>query len=101
MTGREFEVRERIFRERPYVCEICGRPLWGWGVIPQLAHRIPQRKWCLKRWGKEVIHHPRNLVLVCGLECNQKAQINPEGLEAAALAAEIMLEISRGGKVCS
>jgi len=89
------QVRLEKYRETGYRCEVCGKYLWATGAIPQLAHRIPQRKWCLKRWGKEIIHHPDNLALVCGLECNAKVQINPDGVDAAVLAAKIGLKLEK------
>lgn len=89
-ADRMGEVRRHKHNEQGGMCWVCHRSLWGWKANPQLAHRIPQRKWCIKKWGKAVIHHPRNMVLVCGIECNAKAQLNPESLEAAALAEDIL-----------
>ena len=84
------DTRQHILTTRPYKCEVCGCSLWGCKAYPQLAHRIPQRKWCIKKWGRDVIHHEMNLALVCSLECNAKVQLNPESLEAEELAAQIL-----------
>lgn len=78
------------YNEQGGRCYICHAPLHDGNM--QLAHRIPQRKWCLKKWGAAVIHHPKNMVLVCGLECNARAQLNPESLEAEVLAKTILRE---------
>ena len=79
---------------------LCGRPgcRERIGLDSQLAHRIPQRKWCISRWGLEVIHHPDNMVLVCSLACNAAVQLNPISLEAKALAAEIRKKITEKGE---
>lgn len=65
-------------------------------VNVQLAHRIPQRAWCIKRWGADVIHHPLNLGLVCGERCNAAVQLNPDSLPAEDLAKRIARQIKRG-----
>jgi len=80
-------VRIGKYREQDGKCGVCGDSLSLNGA--QLAHKIPQRKWCIKRFSAQVIHHPMNMVLVCGLECNARAQINPDSLQAERLAAKI------------
>lgn len=83
--------RARKFLEQRGKCAVCGKLLT---TEMQLAHKIPQRKWCLREWGAEVIHHPRNMALVCSLECNARVQMNPESLGAAQLAASILQELA-------
>ena len=72
MTERERfvyqENRIRLMVERGCKCEVCGKPLHLGNL--QLAHRIPKSKGYLKKYGKEVIHHPLNLATVCSLKCN-------------------------------
>ena len=87
MTEREgFEAEEtkrKLLAARP-VCEVCGvRP------SEQLAHRIPQAKGNLKRFGQTIIHHPLNLVWVCGLRCNAAVNIEHRPEEKRRLLAEI------------
>ena len=41
----------------------------------QLAHRIPSYKYNLKKYGAQVIHHPLNLMPVCGLTHNDGMMI--------------------------
>lgn len=84
---RADEAREAIFARDDWLCVVCGRPLRS--GIPQLAHRIPQRKIYLKRYGAEIIHHPDNLASVESLGCNAKVDIGGRPLEVAALAEKI------------
>lgn len=72
MTAREVMEMEDLKREKAVEqdgkCPVCGMYLtYG---RPQLAHRIPQTKANIKKYGKAVIHHPDNMVLVCSLKCN-------------------------------
>lgn len=67
------EAQEYIYnRDRNY-CQVEGCNLPG----TQLAHLIPQRKHLIKKYGKEVIHHPSNMKLACGLDHNAKLQLHP------------------------
>ncbi len=91
MTRRSLaidETRRLLFRQQQGRCQCCGK-MFGVYDEYQLAHRIPQRKWCIKRWGADVIHHPLNMALVCCLACNATVQINPDSLEAGKLAEKI------------
>jgi hypothetical protein len=81
------DMRESKYREQGGLCYVCHKPIRF--AIFQLAHKIPQRKWCIEKWGEEVIHHRRNLVGVCGLHCNGLAQLDPESLSARMLAESI------------
>jgi 5-methylcytosine-specific restriction endonuclease McrA len=93
MTERErFEYQEnriRLMIERGCVCEVCGKPLHLGNL--QLAHRIPKAKRYLKKYGKEVIHHPLNLATVCSLKCNDAVLLDPKThpIEAAELIRRI------------
>jgi hypothetical protein len=80
-------MRERVYNSQDGLCYHCGRPL-NWCTF-QLAHVIPQRAWCLAKYGAAVIHHRKNFHGVCGLECNSAIQCNPDSLEAEQLAEEI------------
>jgi hypothetical protein len=87
-------MRRFKYAKQDGLCGVCRQPV-PWMQF-QLAHRIPQRKWCMARWGEEILHHHKNLVGVCGLECNAAAQLNPDGLEAALLSEEIKEEVCSG-----
>lgn len=70
------------------LCEVCGLAPGG-----QMAHRIPQNKRNLKRYGPRVIHHPLNIKWVCSLRCNSAASINNRPLAIQQLIDEIMEDL--------
>ena len=81
------ETRETVATRAKYRCEVCGKPTpMNEG---QLAHRIPQRKWCIKKWGIDVIHHPLNMAWTCGLACNNIVSIGGWPVRQAELVEEI------------
>lgn len=90
------EMRRTVFSEQAGVCWWCRGPLKFSEF--ELAHRIPQRKWCLKRWGKEVIHHRYNLVGTHRGTCNSAVQLNPDSQDAERLAREIKRVMRRENK---
>lgn len=47
----------------------CGNSVYIYGT-PQIAHRIPQRRHIIRKYGKEIVHHPVNLRATCSLKCN-------------------------------
>lgn len=69
-------------------CGICHA-----APMTQLAHRIPQSKPMLRKYGSQVINHRRNLVGVCCLACNDKASISNHPLEIDKLVTEIRKEM--------
>lgn len=93
---RMAQLREDKYVAQAGRCGVCNRHVRF--AMFQLAHRIPQRKWCVERWGEEVIHHPKNIVGVCGLACNARAQMNPVSVFAEMHAAEIRVAIEKGEK---
>ena len=66
---------ERIYQRDGYRCQSCGGSVFRYGT-PQLAHKVPQRKHVVKRYGEAAIHHPLNLVATCSLECNNRVQLH-------------------------
>lgn len=88
------ELRAVVLGEQGWRCFICQKPL-DFSTF-QLAHRIPQRRWCLKRWGEVVIHHRLNVVGVCSLACNSAAQLDPESIAGRA-HAQAIIEVLKGG----
>ena len=80
MTERERfvyqENRIRLMVERGCKCEVCGKPLHLGNL--QLAHICPATKGYLKKYGKDVIHHPLNLATVCSLKCNDAVLLDPK-----------------------
>ena len=63
----------------------CGESIYRFGN-PQLAHKIGQGAANVKRYSKEVIHHPLNMASVCSLRCNDAMNIGQKTKQADALA---------------
>jgi hypothetical protein len=82
--------REEKYRvkadEQGWLCAECGGSLLGDGKVIQWAHRAPQRKDFLKRYGGKAIHSDDNGELVCSLECNKKAQARVNNGDADRIA---------------
>ena len=97
MTERQrfdaLEAREAIFARDGWLCQNCGKPI-RLGQ-PQLAHRIPQSKAMLAKYGAAVIHHPDNLASACGLDCNNALDIRGDPRACATLAWEIAKKIKK------
>ena len=94
MTPREkFKADEKklqIYIMRCAVCEVCGKAILF--SEAQLAHRIAKSKPNLKEYGKEIIHHPKNLVLTCGDKmgrCNDSVNIGNNPMAVAELVERI------------
>ena len=69
-------------------CWNCDKPHTQW------AHKIPQTKKNLKAYGTAVIHHPKNLVPACGLECNSAASISNHTVARKLLLSEIFMDLA-------
>ena len=80
------ELRRRIFGRAGWRCEACGMPVCYYGT-QQIAHRIPQRM--ARKYGKDIIHHPLNLVATCSLKCNDKVSISNHPVQIAELVSQI------------
>ena len=61
----------------------------------QLAHRIKKSKANIKKYGKEIIHHPLNMKAVCGLECNAVFDLGHNEYAIEKLVSEIIREINK------
>jgi hypothetical protein len=100
MTEREKaaceDTRRLVFARDGYRC-ICGGSIYQYGT-PQLAHRIPQYDYLVKKYGKAIIHHPVNLRAVCSLKCNKKVDIGRYPGRIAEVLAEIK-NSSESGKL--
>lgn len=90
------DTRLLVYRRDRGRCSHCGKPVPWPG---QLAHRISQSKAMLRKYGKEVIHHPLNLKLVCSLHCNDLVSISNHPVAEKELVERIRHELdhSRGG----
>ncbi len=95
MTERESfklqELKQKKFFIQGGQCAVCGKMLLD--GTPQLAHRIPQSEMFLQKYGEAVIHHEKNLVLVCSGKCNDSVLIQNNPVEIQRLIDEIEGEI--------
>jgi 5-methylcytosine-specific restriction endonuclease McrA len=93
VNGRDelvmYETREKILESQGGRCAHCGAPLRF--DTCELAHRIPQRKHLIRRYGKDVIHHEWNLAAVCrgSDRCNSAMSIGGRPVEMDDLASKI------------
>ena len=98
MTAREKMEAEdkkiRIYNSRCGICEVCKK------VIPynqaQLAHRIAKSKPNLKKYGEDVLSHPKNLALTCSDKfgrCNDSCNIGNNPGKVQELLSEIAEEL--------
>ena len=70
------EIRENKMIEQGGKCAACGKYFKANEKI-ELAHLLPQRKHIMKRYGKEIIHHPMNMKLTHSGDCNDAVQMSP------------------------
>ena len=92
MTEREranfLELKRHIIYEVQHgKCYFCDAP------ATELAHRISQSKPNLRKYGKGIVHHPRNLLGTCS-RCNHLALIDNRPLQVAQLVHEIVKDIT-------
>ena len=99
MTAKEkLEAQEKkiqIYNSRNATCEICGKNI-SYNEA-QLAHRISKGKVNLKKYGPEVIHHRKNLVLTCSDKmgrCNDSVNIGNNPMAVKKLVEEIKGELN-------
>lgn len=87
------ELKLRMLTKNGHKCEVCNRPISL--DMAQLAHRIPKTKHNLRTYGKEVIHHEKNLAIVCSLQCNSAVLLNEatHPIEAQELVNDIRLSL--------
>jgi 5-methylcytosine-specific restriction endonuclease McrA len=92
MTERQsfelIEKRREIFQRDLFTCQFCGVSIFRYGT-PQLAHKISQSAMNIKKYGKEVIHHTKNMASVCCLKCNDAMNIGFKTKQADELAQYI------------
>jgi hypothetical protein len=81
-------------------CDHCHKDIPSSKIYEShLAHRIPKSKANLKKYGKDIIHHPLNIPLVCGdnnNKCNNAVLIGEKPIRIMALVAEIKQAIREG-----
>ena len=75
----DYDKRMAIFERDGWECQRCGKP------ATHLAHRIAQTKSNIAKFGKHRIHHPYNIVSVCGLACNASYNIGNKPIKSMLL----------------
>lgn len=74
MWEKILELKLKKLNQNDGKCEVCGKLVSL--ADCQLAHVVPSTKHNIKTYGKEVIHHPLNLKVVCSLRCNSRVLRN-------------------------
>ena len=84
MSRKDIEIMDTkmlVFTRDGWRCRYCGA-----GGHLQLAHRIPQTKANIAKYGKEIIHHPDNLETTCPTHNSQSLVGQDRTLEAEIVA---------------
>lgn len=91
------QVRWDLWKSQGRRCAHCGASLEL--VRTELAHRIPQTKGNLRKYGPEIIHHKMNMALVClrSDRCNSGMDIRNHPMEIAELVDRINRDIEGQG----
>jgi hypothetical protein len=87
------ELKFYLFSAQSGRCFACGESMALTSM--EAAHRIPDRKWTVKLFGREVINHRMNFRGTHSGRCNSFVQLNPDSLDAERLAYEIKKAIKR------
>jgi 5-methylcytosine-specific restriction endonuclease McrA len=77
--------------EQNFKCAYCGKGFCISDKI-ELSHIIPQRKYLIKLYGKEIIHHELNMKLCHAGECNSGVQLSPNKTELVEAHVEMIKE---------
>ena len=74
-------------------CTVCKKTLYY--AQAQLAHRIPKTIRYIRKYGRDVIHHPLNMAITCD-RCNSSVLMDPKThpIEAMTLINEIEGELN-------
>ena len=86
------ETKLKKYAEQCGICGVCGNELTN-AFTAELAHRIPQTESNIRRYGKKVIHHDLNMVLVCSKKCNSSVLINNKPIRKAQLISHILEDL--------
>lgn len=70
------EIREQKLVDQSGKCAACGK-YFKYGEKIELAHICPQRKWIIKMYSADVIHHPMNMKATHSGDCNSAVQMSP------------------------
>jgi hypothetical protein len=85
---REIKIKKYFAQNK--CCGVCGKLIPGRNLFSsEIAHRIPQTKSNLKKYGEEIIHHDLNTVLVDSKKCNSAVLIGQKPVRIAELVEKI------------
>ena len=88
----QWEERLAIFKRQHGICAHCGNPLDINDF--EIAHRIMNGKWCVEKYGREIIDHPLNKAAThCG-RCNSGVLITYSHVKVSALVEQIKAQIA-------
>jgi hypothetical protein len=87
-------VRKWLYEKQDHLCAACHQSL-KWDEA-QLAHRIPEALWAMKKWGPSVIDHPFNKAMTHPFECNDAMLIANDPRECEALVKLIKSAMVQG-----
>ena len=87
------EMGRRVWREQHGECEVCGKQLMLQEM--ELAHRVPQDKPMLRKYGARRIHHRLNLGGVCrgSATCNTMVSLRNHPILTGMLMEQIELAL--------
>lgn len=91
IAAKVWELKLEKEYEQQGICPVCVEPVSA--QTGELSHRIPQRKWCIAKWGPAIIHHKMNQVLTHPGRCNSAVSIGNHPLEMEKLARIIRKEL--------
>ena len=87
----QWEERLTIFDRQNGICACCGRPLALDDF--EIAHRIMNGKWCIEKYGREVIDHPLNKAATHRGRCNSGMLITYNPVKVESLVRQIKAQI--------
>jgi hypothetical protein len=92
-----YAIKREILISQKGRCAKCGAILND-GTICDLAHILPQRKWLINKYGKDIIHHPLNMKVTCHNDnCNSGVQMSPNKTALVEKHIEMIKEAIENG----
>ncbi len=85
------QMKAKKMIEQNFCCAACGK-VFNSEDVTELAHILPQRKWLIELYGKELIHHPENMKLTHSGACNSAVQISPNKTALVEAHIKYLLE---------
>lgn len=76
-----YMIKREILREQRAKCATCGKLITDQTPC-DLSHILPQRRWVIKKYGVEIVHHKLNMKVTCHNDiCNSSVQMSPNKTE--------------------